>query len=93
MLWEDFVQFFSMVDICRINDNAHYLYYEDNYENDKSKMFQFQTVGGEVVVTLSQKNLRGLDWKQKKKGYGYATLVIAKQIKQGASFDYDYIAS
>jgi hypothetical protein len=24
MLWEDFVQYFSMIDICRINDNAHY---------------------------------------------------------------------
>lgn len=39
MLWEDFVQYFGMVDICKINDNAHYLYYQDNYESDKAKVF------------------------------------------------------
>lgn len=25
MLWKDFVDYFGMVDICRIDDNANYL--------------------------------------------------------------------
>lgn len=32
MLWEDFVSYFAMVDICKINDNAHYIYNSDPYE-------------------------------------------------------------
>ncbi len=29
MLWEDFVDYFNMIDICKLNDNANYFYYED----------------------------------------------------------------
>jgi hypothetical protein len=25
MLWEDFLNYFSMIDICKINDNSHYI--------------------------------------------------------------------
>jgi hypothetical protein len=63
MLWEDFVNFFTMIDICRVNDNANYFYYEDTYLNDVPRLFEFETTGGEVVITLSQLNLRSLDWK------------------------------
>lgn len=31
MLWQDFVRYFAMIDICQINDNANYFYYEDCY--------------------------------------------------------------
>ena len=46
-----------------------------------------------MVITLSQPNLRGLDWKEKKKGYGTATVVVARQITQGQSVDYEYVIS
>ena len=46
-----------------------------------------------MVITLSQPNLRGLDWREKKKGYGTATLVLAKQVQQGQAFDYEYVVS
>ena len=26
MLWEDFLEYFIVVDICRLSDNAQYLY-------------------------------------------------------------------
>jgi hypothetical protein len=41
MLWEDFVDYFSMADICKINDNSHYFYYEDCYKKDEAKIFEF----------------------------------------------------
>ena len=28
MLWEDFVNLFALVDICKVNDNANYLFFE-----------------------------------------------------------------
>ncbi len=46
MLWEDFVNFFAMIDICRINDNANYFYYQDTYQSDIPKLFEFETTGG-----------------------------------------------
>ena len=78
MLWEDFVEYFSMADICKINDNAHYFYYQDTYKKDEPKLFEFEIGGGDVVISLSQPNIRGLDWREKKKGYGNATMIIAK---------------
>jgi hypothetical protein len=75
------VNYFAMVDICKINDNANYFYYQDTYQNDVPRLFEFETSGGDLVITLSQTNLRGLDWKEKKKGYGKATIVVARQIK------------
>ncbi len=26
MLWDDFIKYFVLIDICRIKDSAHYLY-------------------------------------------------------------------
>ena len=93
MLWEDFVQYFSMVDICRINDNAHYFSHQTEYYDDQAKMFELETSGGDLVLTFSQRNIRGLDWREKKKGYANATMVIAKQVGQGLNVDYQYIDS
>ena len=91
MLWEDFVQYFTMVDICKINDTAHYFSSQADYTDNQPKMFEFETSGGNIVLTISQKNIRGLDFKDQKKGYGTATMVVAKQIGQGADIDYEYI--
>jgi hypothetical protein len=41
MLWEDFVQYFNMLDICRINDNAHYFSHQTEYIDDQAKMIEF----------------------------------------------------
>ncbi len=46
-----------------------------------------------MVVTISQKNIRGSDWREKKKGYANATLVIAKQVGQGSNVEYQYVDS
>lgn len=39
MLWEDFVNYFSMVDICRINDNANYISVESDFNRKNGQMF------------------------------------------------------
>lgn len=40
MLWEDFVNYFTMIDVCKINDNANYFYYEDEYKTDVPRLFE-----------------------------------------------------
>lgn len=58
-----------MIDICKINDNANYFFYEDEYQYDVPKLFELETTGGEVVVSVSQRNLRVInrDRRDKKK--------------------------
>lgn len=32
MLWDDFVNYYGMVDLCRIDDNANYLSVESDFD-------------------------------------------------------------
>ena len=60
MLWQDFVNYFGMVDICKIDDNANYLSVESNFNKRNGEMFEFETHDpGTVTVGLSQQSLRG----------------------------------
>ena len=54
MLWEDFVNYFGMVDICTIDDNANYLNVESEFDKHNGEMFEFETEGGKTTVAVSQ---------------------------------------
>lgn len=54
MLWDDFVNYFGMVDICKIDDNANYLDVEADFNKKNGQMFEFETNGGTATVGLSQ---------------------------------------
>lgn len=41
MLWEDFENFFVIVDICWINDNANYFYRETDFKRGEPHFFDF----------------------------------------------------
>lgn len=41
MLWEDFVNYFGMVDICKVDDNANYLDVESDFNKHNGEMFEF----------------------------------------------------
>jgi hypothetical protein len=41
MLWNDFVRYFRMVDICWINDNANYYSEQKEYKSDVPKLWEF----------------------------------------------------
>ena len=40
MLWEDFVNYFDMVDICKIKDNANYLNVDVDFDKKRGEMFE-----------------------------------------------------
>ena len=39
ILWQDFLQYFSIVDICKINDNASYNFLEAEFEHLGGRLF------------------------------------------------------
>lgn len=41
MLWEDFVNYFDMVDICKINDNANFVNADAVFDRSNGQMFEF----------------------------------------------------
>ena len=43
MLWDDFEKYFVVLDICRVDDNAHYFYLSNNFQRGKPKLFQITT--------------------------------------------------
>ena len=59
MLWEDFVNYFDMIDICKVRDNASYMNVDADFDKKRGEIFEVETKGGDVVLTLSQRSLRG----------------------------------
>lgn len=39
MLWEDFVNYFDMVDICKIKDNANYFNVDVDFDKKRGQIF------------------------------------------------------
>lgn len=60
MLWEDFEKYFIIVDICRVDDNAHYYYSTNYFEKNKPILYDLTTEGGDLTLTASQRSKREL---------------------------------
>ena len=54
MLWENFLEYFVIVDICRLNDNAQYIYEEDDYKPASAICFDVHCDGGETFFSVAQ---------------------------------------
>ena len=94
MLYEDFVNYFSMVDICRIDDNANYLSVESDFKKENGEMFEFETnEHGTVTLGVSQQTHRGESAEIEKKGYSRATLVVSRHDAAAKGYEYKYLAS
>lgn len=86
MLWEDFVNYFSMVDVCTLDDNANYLSVESDFDKANGEMFEFETEGGMTTVAVSQKSLRGQSEDIEKKGYSRSTIVVSRHDKAAKGY-------
>jgi len=78
MLWEDFVNYYDMVDICKINDNASFSSIEAEFDRKRGEIFQFETNGGNLTISLSQQSLRGSDPNVEARGYARSAIIVAK---------------
>ena len=39
MLWEDFFTYFALVDICKVDDNANYFFFEKTFSSHHGEVF------------------------------------------------------
>ena len=58
------MDYFVMIDICKINDNAKYMNIDGKFDKKNGQMFEFYTEGGDITLSLSQKSLRSEDSKR-----------------------------
>ena len=79
-----------MIDLCKINDNAHYINIDAKFDKKNGQMFDFQTEGGNLTLSLSQKSLRSEDNKRQAQGYSRNTFVVGRILENG---NYQYVNS
>ena len=81
MLWQDFDQFFVIVDICHIDDNANYFYKEMCFKNGKANYFDLSTTRGSLTLTLSQESKRFRKSKGKNHKLGSASIILGREVE------------
>ena len=61
--WEDFLQYFQLVDICKLNDNAHYNFTPPTqFRSREAKLFEFEVRNDQpslMTIAITQANKRG----------------------------------
>lgn len=90
ILWEDFLKYFQLVDICKLNDNAHYNFLEGDFEHLAPKTFEFEIRGDQTnlaTIAITQPNKRGTS----QKGYSRNFAALGKWDE--ASSTYKYVKS
>jgi hypothetical protein len=79
MLWEDFVNLFDMLDICKLSDNSNISSVECEFTRKNGQMFEFETEGGNLTIVLSLKSIRGLGENIERKGYSRSVIIVWRQ--------------
>lgn len=79
MLWEDFVNLFDMLDLCKISDNANIESVECDFTRKNGQMFEFDWVGGNLTLSLNLKSIRGMGENIERKGYSRCVIIVGRQ--------------
>lgn len=93
MLWDDFSKYFIVLDICKIDDNAHYYYLTDYFQRNKPNLYHFYSEGGDLALTASQTSKRQLKTIFKNRDIKLANSTIILAHTNEALNDFEYIAS
>ncbi len=91
MFWEEFLEFFQLVDICKIDEKANYYYEELSYPKGRPVYTQLTSKGGEATIALTQESTRGKEVPDPR--YATVTLIVAQRKKGAKGEDYKYIDS
>lgn len=90
MLWDDFEKYFIIVDICKIDDNAHYYYIMSSFAKNKPLLYDLSTEGGDLTLTASQMSKRELRKMNKSLDIKLAssTMILSRTDGKVSTFDY-----
>lgn len=86
MFWEDFLKYFLIINICKVDDRANYYFEELTYTKDTPLYTKLITKGGNVAIAITQENTRGINIPFPR--YATATAIIAKKVVQNGVEDY-----
>lgn len=60
MFWEDFLDYFQVINICKVNDKANYYYEELTYPKDVPVFTAMTTRGGNITLAVTQLDTRNI---------------------------------
>jgi hypothetical protein len=89
MLWEDFVNFFDILSICKLQDNASYSSCQCEFSRKRAQMLEFETKGGSLTLTLSQ----SADSLGTSRVFARSIVIVARQEQASKGFQYRYVKS
>jgi hypothetical protein len=81
MLYEDLATYYALFEVCEYKDNANALSLRQKFTMKNANMFEIQTRGGEVVVSLVEDSQRGTGVELKTIRYSKSYIIIAKLLK------------
>jgi hypothetical protein len=87
MVWADFLHYYDMIDICKIDDSYSYNFINFDFTSKNAAFCRIETKrSGRAHIGLHQPDNRGAGEYIKSLGFARATLVLAKSV--GGSFRY-----
>lgn len=93
ILWEDFVAYFQLVDICKINDNANYNFLETSFKHLAASLFEID-VGkasegrNKITLAVTQESTRGKGVHVEDRGYSRSFLALGRLNQQTGKYEY-----
>lgn len=91
MFWEEFPEYFQLVDICKIDDHANYYYQEITHPNGKPVYTALESKGGQATIAITQESTRGQEVPEPR--YASTTFLIGQKIQTRKGIDYKYVNS
>mmetsp|Transcript_25851 Transcript_25851/g.22773 ORF Transcript_25851/g.22773 Transcript_25851/m.22773 type:complete len:121 (+) Transcript_25851:1473-1835(+) len=83
MSYEDFVKYFSDIQVCRVHDDYHYAWKKSNTDNKHAAYFKFNiTNPGHYYLTVNQESKRK-HLKRENYQYSEVSIVFAKRTEDG----------
>jgi hypothetical protein len=91
ILWEDFLNYFQIIDLGKVNDKANYYYEELVYPKDVPVFSGMSIRGGDTTIALTQLDSRGKNVPSPR--YATVILIIARKLFNKGKEDYEYVSS
>lgn len=87
MFWEDFLEYFQVINICKVDDKANYYYEELNYPKDVPVFTALTTRGGNITLAVTQLDTRNIPEVPAPR-YATVVMIVARRLGGRGKEDY-----